>query len=98
MTKQLTINFSHCHYTKFGRDKLLVEKSFIILLITNKKLAESMSKVSYGQAEYRISETIRGREVSKIVRVKYMLKPLCGLIFAKNIFNILVRNTTSFTM
>ena len=51
MTKQLTINFSHCHYTKFGRDKLLVEKSFIILLITNKKLAESMSKVSYGQAK-----------------------------------------------
>ena len=51
MTKQLTINFSHCHYTNFGQDKLLVEKSFIILLITNKKLAESMSKVSYGQAK-----------------------------------------------
>ena len=51
MTKQLTINFSHCHYTNFGRDKLLVEKSSIILLITNKKLVDSMSKVSDEQAE-----------------------------------------------
>ena len=51
MTNQLTINFSHPHYTNFDRDKLFLEKSFIIFFITNPKWVELMSKVSYAQGE-----------------------------------------------
>ena len=51
MTNQLTINFSDCYYTNFDRDKLLPEKSFIILLITSQKWVELTSKVSYVQGE-----------------------------------------------
>ena len=51
MTNQLTINFSHRHYTNFDRDKLFLEKSSIIFLITNQKWVELISKVSYLQGE-----------------------------------------------
>ena len=37
MTNQLTINFSHHHYTNFDREKLFLKKSSIILLTTNQK-------------------------------------------------------------
>ena len=56
-------NFSHRLYTNFDRDKLFLEKSSIILLITNQKWVELMNKVSYAQGEKRISEIIREREI-----------------------------------
>ena len=51
MTNQLTINFSHRHYTNFDRDKLFLEKPSIILLITSQKWVELMTKVSDAQGE-----------------------------------------------
>ena len=37
MANQVTINFFHRHYTNFDRDKLFLERSSIILSITNRK-------------------------------------------------------------
>ena len=49
MTNQLTINFFRDHYTNFDGNKFILEKSSIILLISNR--VELMSKVSYVPGE-----------------------------------------------
>ena len=51
MTNQLTTNFSHHHYTNFDREKLFLEKSSLILLITYQKWVELISKVYNAQGE-----------------------------------------------
>ena len=94
MTNQLIINFFHRHYTIFDGDILFLEKSSVILLITNKKWVELMSKASYVHGEWRISETKRRREVRN--RKFYMLKHLCASIFAKKVLYLTVLNTIKF--
>ena len=94
MTNQLIINFFHRHYTIFDGDILFLEKSSVILLITNKKWVELMSKASYVHDEWRISETKRRREVRN--RKFYMLKHLCASIFAKKVLYLTVLNTIKF--